>query len=663
MNYRFAIPCYWFLAILLFQSEAYSQSQLRPRLLVTAEEKEGLISLEALTASLNEGHGKLLWESVKSLADEAVNQPPFTAFTPLEGRTGEDIRKGNREFTITHAAGMRVKACALAHLITGEGKYKQAALTQVKVLFNDQAWPEWQDIYHRESFGLDADLRTGMLCRDLGLAFDWLYPSLSAGEKEWYIKGLDRKGIKPYLKAVGENAWWLERNNNWTTVVVGGLGILGMALEGEHKEAKTLVDLAIPRFQDYLDHYGPEGEFNENPAYAGSSGQPILFFTAYRYFRENPELPDELRFFQNHCHWLIYSTVPPGHIVPFGDGGPEILAGQTTSFFPAVAAATKDPVIQWYYHQFGGKDDRDPVLSLLYYDAEVEAKAPDITNFPLGRVFPAYDGIISSRSSWDFEAPASVVISKAGGGEVNHSHPDAGQVCVYGFGEELIRDLGKVNYPVWSERQHYYHFNSNGHNVLSFEGKDLIWNADHKAEITRQDFNHEGGGSWEINTTALYKGGNKVVRAVMHNVKGVVAVLDDATFDKKGKIRVRWHPQSPVEPDSEGNFLLEVNGVTLVGKMVELKGQSLDFTSSTHFYQTPYHKDRIGNELPQRREPYLDAELESQSAKILTLFAIYEGESNVAKWKEGHGQTWKIDLPAGDVVVKWDGNDMMVSQE
>ena len=624
----------------------------RPRLLLMQESKDGFRSVDDLRKAIQYGHAGNLWEQIRKIADDAVGAEPLTAFTPLEGRSKEDIRQGNREYGITNAAGQRVLACALATLITGEEKYKRAALVQVASLFNTEEWPEWQDIYHRERHNLDADLRTGMLGRDLGLAYDWMYNSLTESERRWYIEGLDRCGIQPYLRAVAQNPWWLDRMNNWTTVIAGGMGILGMALEGEHDQAANLIELAVPRMKEYLSHYGPEGEFNENPAYASSTGIPVLFFSVYRYFLGETEVPEEITFLRKHCIWQIYTLIPPGVVVPLGDGGPDRPASYTTGYFPAVASAANDPVLQWFYLQHFEKGEaRNPLLELLYYDATLEVKPPGIDEFPLGRAFPGHSGIISSRTSWDQKEAACAVISKAGHGGVNHTHPDAGQVIIQGYGKRLIRDLGVVMMYPMHNRRHYYHYNTGGHNVLTFNGRELTWNSNHRARIIYSDFDNITGGSWSVDLTELHEDAKQVRRSVFHLLPGIVAVLDEARFNIPGTIRVRWHPEIYAEPDKEGNFLINNDGVLLSGRIVSAGPERLSFSTGRHKYEPPYNSDRMGNIYPQRNEPFLDAATESDGCRILSLFAVYGKGQETGNWVEADNG-WMIDTPEGRVLVQ-----------
>ncbi|MCF7853751.1 MAG: heparinase II/III family protein [Candidatus Pacebacteria bacterium] len=620
-----------------------------PRLLLHMQHRRGFRSVAELRDAVTHGHARKLWTQVLEVTDEATGTAPLTAFTPLPGRSRENIKQGNREYTITNAAGNRVLACALATLVTDDDRYRKAALQQLETLFDENAWPEWQDIFHRNTYDLDADLRTGMLCRDIGLAYDWLCPSLTSEERQWIVDGLDRRGIQPYLRSVEQNAWWANRMNNWTTCIVGGLGICGMALNGEHPQAEQLIEMAVPCMRKYLDQYGPEGEFNENPAYAGSTGLPVLFFSAYRYFQGKKENSAELGFLRKFCVWQMYMTVPPGVTVPFGDGGPDRPASLCASFVPAVAAATEDPVLQWFYLTHADHNTRNPVLELLYYDATLAPEPPTVDDYPLGRAFPAHSGIVCSRTSWDPKNAACVVVGKAGHGGVNHTHPDAGQVTVRGYGKRLIRDLGSVSYP--KDKRHFYPFNTSGHNVLTFNDHELLWDENHRARIVKSGFDNQQGSSWVIDTTDLYEHAKSVRRGVVHLFPGVVAVLDEATFDRVGKIRLRWHPETPAKPDADGHFVIHNDTVKLSGRIVALDGEKLQFTNGRHTFEPPYTKDRMGNPLSQRNEPYMDTVTESKHCRILSLFAVYGPDTEPQQWQAADNG-WQVTTNNGPVCVR-----------
>ena len=227
-----------------------------------------------------------------------------------------NARHANRDYTIVHRAGTRALRAALACLITEDVRYRDDALAQMDALFDTDRWPEWRDIAHT---GMNIDLRAGQLSRSLALAYDWIHPFLDAEQRQWIVDGIDRCGIQPFFKDVADGVWWANGTNNWMTCVVGGHGIAGIALAEDHPRSEELVDYAHPRLNAYFDNYGPEGEFNESVSYANAHALPLLYFSAHRYAAGGGEnhlasfpIPDT-------CRWMMHFTVPPGHVVPFGD--------------------------------------------------------------------------------------------------------------------------------------------------------------------------------------------------------------------------------------------------------------------------------------------------------------------------------------------------------
>ena len=136
----------------------------RRSILLTPDKIAGLRGLARSEVPPEEGDvsGRLL-DGVLAAAEAALEEEPITVFTPLPGRSPEDLRQGNPEYIVVNAAGQRVLQFALACALGEERRYADAALSQVECLFDPSAWPEWQDLYHRRSLNLDADLRTGQL--------------------------------------------------------------------------------------------------------------------------------------------------------------------------------------------------------------------------------------------------------------------------------------------------------------------------------------------------------------------------------------------------------------------------------------------------------------------------------------------------------------------
>ena len=595
-----------------------------------------------------------LMEGILADADSALEEEPITVFTPLPGRSPEDLRQGNPEYIVVNAAGQRVLRFALACALGEERRYADAALAQVECLFDPSAWPEWQDLYHRRSLNLDADLRTGQLARDLGMAYGWLYPHLTSGERRRVVEGIDRRAVQPYLRALAARPPWIERLSNWTTCIVGGLGICGMALGPDHSESAELVEISLPVMQRYLGLYGPQGEFNENPSYANSSFLPVLYFSALRDYRGETGPAPQIAALGPHCYWCIYATAPPGHAVSFGDGGPDYPA--VTSFFPAVAAALRDPVLQWFYLAYGDPPPF-PVWELLWFDPTLKPRAPTEDNLPLGRGFPAHSGLVSSRASWDPRSTPCVVFGKAGHGGMIHSHPDAGQVEIHAHARRLIVDLGRVSYPPGDDRRPYYHFGSDGHNLITIGGRPPFWEAEplRRSYLSDHVFASGLGGWWRVDLTELHEGVERVQRTVVHLLPGIVAVLDEADLQRKEKVRLRWHPIVAPRIDAGGRFGFAHKGAGLDAIIASSCRRDLELSCGRHQYLPPRDRDRLGNPLPQRREPFIDALAEGRAVWFLSLFSVGTEAETGASWQLAAGEaeipSWSIAAASGPVAV------------
>ena len=635
----------------------------RPHLLISPEAAESTRSLSDLKQSVEvDGVPRQLWSQIHADASAAIDADPLTVFTSLAGRTPADIEQGNPEYIIVDAAGQRVLKCALAGLLTDDRKFAEAALIQIDCLFDPKAWPEWQDLFHRRDLGFDADLRTGQLCRDLGVAYDWLYPQLKPGERQRMLEGIDRRGIQPFLRSISRNPPWMERLSNWTTCIVGGLGICGMGLSTDHSESEELVEGAEAIMRTYLQLYGEDGEFNENPSYADASLYPTLFYSALRCHREGESSTPELDILHRHCYWCLYASAPPGHVVSFGDGGPDHPA--LTAFFPAVAAATRDPILQWYYLAYG-QPARFPVWELVWFDSGLEAEAPTHGSLPLGRAYRDHSALVSSRTSWDPHSTSCVVFGKGGHGGVIHSHPDASQVEIHGRGERLIIDLGKVYYPPGDDRRPYYQFGTDGHNVVTIGGRGLYWeqSGERRSHLVDSEFDNERGGWWKVVLTELHDGAKRVERLVVHLFPGYVVVVDQVELDGTEEIRLRWHAMAAPNLSSDGCFSVDSDGVILRGKIATVRGPAPHFLLGRHEYLPPLDRDRMGNLLPQRREPYLDSVVHATSACLLSLFAVEPEGSEPCDWAtvtSGGEMWWQHKTPSDDVQVKVSTEELSV---
>ncbi len=619
----------------------------RPWIFVTGEKVEGLRSLEEVRSGIREGHAAELWKQTLAKVEEEMKQEPIAP--------GE----GNRNFHIVATTANRITDAALVALITDERRYADAALLQIWALFDREQWPEWADKAHLQ-VGLKADLRHGQLARALGMAYDWLYGLLTDEERQRFLEGLDRCAVRPFKAGVEAGEHWVNRQSNWMTCIVGGFGILGMALGPDHPDSAWLVKLARPRIQRYMSTFGPEGEFNESVQYSGSTMYVVDYFLAERYASGGKKNPLEQYGLSDHCRWYMYCTVPPGRVLGFGDPAPDM--PPVVTHLCAVASALRDPMIQWFYLQYADlvlPTHHRRALELLWYDPTIEAQSPR-GRLPLGRAYHNQAKILTSRSSWDPESTTSVVYAKAAQ-EGNHGHADWGQVCVDGYGERLIVDLGSPpGYPR-SHKERYYNYQQWGHNVLVFgknETGGIPLGRPRGGKITHAEFDDRRGGAWTMDLSEAYGEGQHVRRHVVHLLPRIAVVLDEAELDVKEPISLRWHTIAPAEPDDEGCFTVRGDKATLTCRVQRLDGEA-ELRLGRHEYRPPYDKDRLGNPYPQRHEPFVEIKTENDRCQILSAFCVFGPDEQTPLW-QGGADGWSINTPEGPVQVRLEKHGLAV---
>lgn len=601
---------------------------MRPHLYLTAEPVPGLRCLADVKADIRTGRARELWEEIRRDAEADLQAPVLVPTSVIAGRDPDNARHGNRDYQICRAAGQRVLRAALVNLLTGEPAYRDSALKQIEALFDPRLWPEWRDLAHMH---LTADLRTGQLTQDLAIAFDWLHAALSPAQRRMIVDGLDRRGIQPFWKALENRDYWVQRSNNWMTCIVGGLGIAGMALGEDHPDSRRLIEYSLPRMTDYLKMYGPAGEFNESPGYAAATYYPVGYFAAHRYWSGGGENRLAEAPFPAACRWLMYLTVPPGNCAAFGDTRRD--ERPKLAHVAAVTAATRDGILQGYYLQ---QPPAEPeVRELLWFDPRVAVESP-AGRLPLGQAFPQYGGCLVSRADWDPVAAPAVVYGKAGR-EDHHADNDVGQLCIDGFGRRLIVDLGMPSmYPTdyfLEHRTDYYNASSRGHNVPMFGGREMLSDRRTRGRIVESRFDDRWGAWWSLDLTPVYDGVHRVRRTVVHRLPGVIAVLDEAETTAREEITLRWHTHDAPQVADDGNFLVVNGDVKLAGRIVSLTDESPRLTTGRHEYRAPYDRNRVGEPLEQRREPYLQATLTADRCRILTLFAIVPAGAQSQTWQ------------------------------
>ncbi|MDY3071127.1 MAG: hypothetical protein SOW68_02540 [Eubacteriales bacterium] len=164
-------------------------------------------------------------------------------------------------------------------LQTGDESYRRGVLDSVSAM---DAWPIWSwidwfssDVPDREAPFVTFDLSYGENCMTLAVAYDLLFPTLTAGEKQLFLDCIrGHKVFETFDKCVcckdfhdrKGGGWFLQNEKcNWLAVLCGGMGMLSLAFYEEIPEAhETLLycDEAMMTLLRFVDDCGgswPEG--------------------------------------------------------------------------------------------------------------------------------------------------------------------------------------------------------------------------------------------------------------------------------------------------------------------------------------------------------------------------------------------------------------------
>jgi len=134
-----------------------------------------------------------------------------------------------------------------------------------------------------------------------------------------------------------------------------------------------------------------------------------------------------------------------------------------------------------------------------------------------------------------------------------------------------------------------------------------------------------------------------------------VAVLDEADLQRKEKVRLRWHPIVAPRIDAGGRFGFAHKGAGLDAIVASSCSRDLELGCGRHQYLRPKDRDRLGNLLPQRREPFIDALAEGRTVWFLSLFSLGTEAETGESWRLAAGEaetpSWRVTAASGPVAV------------
>ena len=633
----------------------------RPHLFIRSQSVDGARSLGDVRSGLSDTHAAQLWKQLLDKTARELEEPPWTPSSALPSRKPQQIAHANREYELVAYTANRILDAALVGLLEDDRRYAESVCNQIRTVYDVAAWPEIEDKTHL-AHGDHCSLRSGQLAFAIGCAYDWLYNLLTEAERTEILEGFDRRFTRQFRAALEHGDRWVNWRHNFCVVIYGGFAIAGMAFGDDYAESGWLLEVGKRPMDGYFDSlFGPEGEFNESVQYAGSAATAVYYLTAQQCHAPASTHPIVTQRLDAFCRWYMHFTLPPGRVAGFGDPAPDL--PPVVFHYSAVASALRDGNFQWFYRQYADHTrdtHRKRAIELLFYDPTVEAVDPT-GHLSLGHAYHAQGKLISSRSSWDPDSAESIVYSKAAR-EHNHSHPDWGQVCLDGYGDRLLRDLGSPPAYPRDDRDRYYNYQQWGHNVLLFgkneTGGVSIAERDLAGSIERAEFDDERGGWWRLDLSSVYSDTQSVTRTVVHLLPRILVVVDEATLDHEIPISLRWHTADTPELLPDGNLTVHSDHATLSGCVMDLDGRAMLRTSHQE-YLPPYDVDALGDPQPQRHEPYVELAASGDRCRFVSLFCVQTRSAEGALWSST-SDGWEIETDEGVVSAEVGGSRISV---
>lgn len=457
----------------------------------------------------------------------------------------------------------RVLTCAMAFNLTGERRYRDAAVREMFAAID--GWRIWVDTAHPPPY----DLMTGETCLTFALAWDWLYHDLTAEERARLREGVERRALRPYLEAANakKQPSYFRARHNWNPVCNGGAAVLALALEGESPLSAEVLKIAVPAMDHYWNHLADDGGWDEGTGY-WTYGHRYAFIAAEALRRAGrPGGADRFKL-PGAARTAYFPIVfNPGKKTAAGFGDSNSRASDAILYLLGREYRNADFI--WFADRALGQS-RNPTwpfeaLALIWRPAG-ESWLPEAN--PAFK--PAFDPVYLFPSiGWGMMAsnqpdPELFLAFKNGSLGANHTHLDLNSINI-GFGETMLAvELGSRPYPAdyfSPKRYGYYEITTAGHNSVLIGGKGQAIRKDGRLEgpVRGRGFEAVTGiadGAYEVETS----------RARRHAVfidKRYWVLLDEIVTPRPESVELRFHTYGTVAQPGPRHWVFEQDKAAL----------------------------------------------------------------------------------------------------
>ncbi len=528
-----------------------------PRLLITQETLHRTRSLLQDDARAQEMFKRLRAHGEKLLAEP-----------PVQYRL-----VGPRLLTQSRHCVERVYVFATLFLLQPEPRWLDGVRQNLRSAAN---FPNWNPSHF---------LDVAEMTHAFAIAYDWLHAALSADDREVIRQAIVQHGLLPGIAfgyeagPDGSPGGWATRTNNWNQVCNAGMVLGALAIAEDQPDlARKIVPAALRSLPLAMKEFAPDGGWFEGVAY----WQYTLRYTVPLLAGLETALGsrfgiDDAKGFDETGDFYLHATGPTGLFFNFSDCRRQFDRG-----FPWLhwmAHRFQKPL--WHWAASANATGEHP-LSLLWY--QPHPLPPRDGTTPRDRVFLGIHTALL-RQSWNRQA--SYVGFYAGHNGVAHSQLEMGTFVFDAMGERWVEELGVDDYDLpgyfGAKRWSYYRLNSQGQNVMLFDGKSQMTPA-------RGIFTSSGASNGTAHAIADLTAGyadaaTRVRRGVrLVDDRRVLLVQDEFELKQPAIYQFQIHTMAEVVIDIDRARLV------LGDKIVEIRGiarMPLDFVQEPPRSATP----------------------------------------------------------------------------
>lgn len=495
-----------------------------PRLYVT-----GLATFDSLRQRLpTDPFAQRCADSVTQKAVHMLNEPVCQYVIP----------DGKRLLNTSRRVADRALTLGMAYRLTGDKRYAERLYADLEAA---SRFPDWNPTHF---------LDTGEMTHAFAIGYDWLYDVWTPTQRKILKSAILEKGLlRAYLaytgRATQETSWWPAVEHNWNQVCNGGIGMGALAIADEEpKLSEDILQNVVRLLPKAMQHYGPDGAWNEGPGYWSYATQyNVAILAGLQSALGHDAGLSRIPGFDQAGMFPVYATGPMNRTFNYADASDGTVRSSNLFW---LARRFGQPALL----PFGRKWASYSALDLLWSPA---GGSPSTTpTLPLDRYFRASE-VVTLRSRWE-DPNALFVAFKAGDNAANHSNLDLGSFVLDANGYRWAVDLGAENYNLPNyfqtspdgQRWTYYRMRAESHNTLVLNpSAKADQHPKAKAKVVRYNSKPDRAFGIMDLTPAYDRQAQRVRRGIALLNRQTVLVQDEVTADKPTD--VYWFMQTPAQ--------------------------------------------------------------------------------------------------------------------